>query len=282
MKMDLHCHTRMSDGSDSVWEVVALARARGLDAIAVTDHDTFAGLPAAFAAAAELSGIAVIPGVEISCYDYERRRKVHILSYQSDESVLRPILRKTLESRNSAMRESLPVILRACPMPAEMVSARAAGSQAIYKQHVMHALIDAGYTDSLFGDLFRKLFDSKTGLAPTRTVYPDVRAVLEATRAAGGITVMAHPGEYHSLELLEELAAKNLLDGAELNHPKNTEADRKVIEGICLRYRKIMTGGTDFHGSYAGRQDPIGSFLAPESARILYEQKAGTQHETEL
>ena len=264
MKIDLHCHTRFSDGSVRIKEVMELAHRQNIQVLSVTDHDTFAGADAAESLCAE-SGIEILPGVEISAFDYDRGRKVHILCYHPfRRDALAAMLQTTCENRIKAMQAVLPVITALYPMPEEMVWNHAAGSTAIFKQHVMHALMDAGYADSLFGEVFQKLF-GREGVAKTRVKYPDIRQVLGAVRAAGGIAVMAHPGEYKSLALLEELFAENLLQGAELTHPKNSPEDQKIIRKLCENYGKIITGGTDFHGWYAGRSQPIGSFLTQEN-----------------
>ncbi|WP_099203824.1 PHP domain-containing protein [Scatolibacter rhodanostii] len=282
MKIDLHCHSTLSDGSVNVSEILDMAVCRGLDVLAVTDHDTFSGAKQAQRLAAA-KGITIVPGTEISTLDYTRKRKVHILCYYPQKPlVLEEILRKTTQNRMKAMLAVLPQIGKAYRIPEEMIWARRGESETIYKQHVMHALMDAGYADSMFGDVFRYLFGSD-GIARTKVEYPDVLTVLEKIQEAGGLAVMAHPGEYKSLELLEELLEKNLLVGAECYHPKNTEEDKAIIQNLCRHYDKIMTGGTDFHGSYGGRKHAIGSFLTPENEYVrLANRKLGKENENSI
>jgi predicted metal-dependent phosphoesterase TrpH len=169
LSADLHCHTKISDGTLSIDELVDLALKRGLSAVAVTDHDTFAGAGRAVLYG-KRKGIEVIPGAEFSTTDGKTGRKVHILCYCCPH----PARLEGLCHRISSMRKraSLLVIqkvLRLYPMPVEMITRRAQGSTNIFVQHIMHALLDAGYTNAIFGDLYQKLFAPKTGPG----IYPD-------------------------------------------------------------------------------------------------------------
>lgn len=162
----MHCHTKMSDGSASIDEVVLMAKKLGLKTIAVTDHDTFAGATRA-CVYGRRQGIEVIHGAEISCIDSARGRKVHILCYLcQNPDRLEGVFKRTKERRQRAAALMLQKVMRQYPITPDMVSRRAQGSTNIYKQHIMHALLDAGYTNEIFGDLFRSLFHPKEG-APT-------------------------------------------------------------------------------------------------------------------
>ena len=260
MSIDLHCHTRFSDGSTPMPELLALASLRGVTTLAVTDHDTMAGCDAAVALGQSL-GVTVIPGVEISAADPERRGKAHILCYAPRfPERLEPLLQKTTDSRHAAMLESIEKVVRLYPVTREMILSRAEGSTNIYKQHVIQALMDAGYADEMFGEVFRRLYDSKTGLAYVRVQYPTVQEVLTAIREAEGLAVLAHPSEYHNMELLEELCKAHLLDGVEVNHPRNREEDQRTMRELAKRYHLAETGGTDFHGFYTTKKNPVGAY----------------------
>ena len=107
MSIDLHCHTRYSDGSTPLEELIQLAALRGVTTFALTDHDTMAGCECAL----ELgrgAGVTVIPGVEISAVDPKRHGKAHILCYKPKKpEVLLPLLQKTTDSRHAAMLRSV-------------------------------------------------------------------------------------------------------------------------------------------------------------------------------
>lgn len=258
MSADLHCHTKISDGSTAIDELVILAKNKGLKAIAVTDHDTFGGAKRA-KVFGDKFGVTVIPGTEISAYDYDRKRNVHLLCYMP-KSVdrLAGMLRKTNFNRKQAMSLSVQKVLRAYPIPYDMILRRTAGSTSIYKQHIMQALMDAGYTDEMFGDVFKKLFDSRFGLAKSTFEYPDVFEALRLIKESGGIAVLAHPAVYDSYDLMYELIEKGL-DGIEVSYPRSNPNDEKLLSGIADKYNLIKTGGTDFHGVYSSSVNPIGT-----------------------
>lgn len=274
MIIDLHCHTKMSDGTLGIEELVDLAKARKIDVIAVTDHDTFAGSTRA-TIVGKRKGVEVVPGVEISAFDYTRGRRVHILCYYPENANrLEGILRKISEKRRAAMSVSVQKVLRMYAMPMDIILTRAHGSTNIYKQHIMQALMDAGYAKEVFGEVYKKLFHPKFGLAYTSIEYPDVHEVIAEVHSAGGLAVLAHPSVYDSMDLMQELCEKDLIEGVEENHPRNTEEDRAAIRECCKKYHKVLTGGTDFHGIFTSAVYPLGSYLTEETEfAILRKQK---------
>lgn len=265
MAADLHCHTRMSDGAVSIEELILLAKSRGLGTIAVTDHDTFAGVTRA-KIFGNRHGVEVISGIEISAYDYERGRKVHILGYGCESpDRLEGLCKKIGDSRRMAANIMLQKVMRIYPIPAEMVMRRAQGCTNVFKQHIMHALIDAGYTSEMFGSVFQKLFSSKGGLAYSPVEYPDVHDVIREIHGAGGVAVMAHPGQYDGHELAQELAEKREIDGIEVWHPLHARENFPFYTELALMNGLLMTGGSDFHGGmYTSHSCMLGAFVTPK------------------
>lgn len=263
MSCDLHCHSRNSDGSLRVNELMTLALQRGLTALAITDHDTMSGVPQAMEIGKRL-GITVIPGIEMSAKDYLRNRKVHILGYLCDcPERLEKGCSKILESRRSAAKEMLNTVMQYYPITSELVAKCADGSSTIYKQHIMHALMEAGYSNEFFGDVFRKLFSSNGGVAYVPIEYPDVRQAIDLIHSAGGVAVMAHPYTYDSIELMEELVSDGLLDGIEVWHPSNNAQRVEYLCEFADAHQLVKTGGTDFHGLYTDSPHPLGYCTAP-------------------
>lgn len=125
-----------------------------------------------------------------------------------------------------------------------MILRRAEGSTNIYKQHVLQALMDAGYASEMFGEVFKKLYDSKTGIAYEKVDYPDIDTVMDAVDAAEGIAVLAHPSEYRSMDLLRELCRNHRIRGVEVYHPRNTEEDKAEMLRLAEKYDLAVTGGT--------------------------------------
>ncbi len=263
MRADLHCHSRYSDSSVPVEDVILMAKCHHVDAVAVTDHDTMAGQEEAQRWGARY-GVEVIPGLELSGYDYKRKEKSHILCYLPKRpEALQEICQTVWDNREAATHQMIHRVMEQYPITEEMVERRARGSVSIYKQHIMHTLIDAGYARQFFGEVNQKLFSSRNGLAYVEIVYPDVYQVLEAVKAARGVAVVAHPGESKRKGLLEELAAQGLIDGVELYCPKNDEAEVARVAAIAERYGLLTTAGTDFHGMYSSRSQHVGTFTAP-------------------
>lgn len=277
MNIDLHCHTKMSDGSASIKELVEIAKLSKINVISVTDHDTFAGSNRAVVIGKRF-GVSVLPGVEISGFDYKRGRKAHILCYvPKNQHRLEGLLKKIMDSRRTAMSISVQKVMHIYNLPQDMIMARVNGSTNIYKQHIMQALVDAGYADSIFGDVFQKLFHTKYGLANTKFSYPDVIEVIDNIREAGGVAVMAHPCLYDGLELMEELCEKGLIDGIEHSHPRNTDEGKEAIMHLAKKHKLILTGGTDFHGSYSSDCLPLGSCLTDEVEYKKIKKLAGNK-----
>jgi predicted metal-dependent phosphoesterase TrpH len=275
MSADLHCHTKISDGSVPVEEVVSMAKRKGLSAIAVTDHDTFAGTERAEAFGRKI-GIRVIPGAEFSALDFSTGRKAHILCYLCDDPErLQSLCRATGEARRKAGSAMLEKVTERYPIPAEMAVRRAEGSTCLFKQHIMHALVDAGYAHEFFGTVYHQLFSYQDGAAYVKIDYPEVHDVIGQIHQAGGIAVLAHPAEYDSYGLLEQLASSHEIDGVEVWHPHNGPEDERKIADAAREYGLIMTGGTDFHGMYTTNPVPIGTRTTPEEQldRLLQKKK---------
>lgn len=261
---DLHCHTRLSDGSMSIDDLVFYSKRAGLDFIAVTDHDTMEGVTRA-SVLGKRYGINIISGCEISCMDRQRGRKVHILCYLPDKpDRLQGMLGQILESRTKAGQKMIMAVMRYYPVTEEHIQRYTMGSKSIYKPHIMQALMDLGYDNRPYGEVFDRLFDKKTGLCSREPEYPDVCDALELVRSAGGISVLAHPPVYGSMELLEELAEKNLLDGVEAYHPKIGPADEEQIIALADRFGLLKTGGSDFHGMLTSNPCPLATCITPE------------------
>lgn len=265
MTADLHCHTKMSDGSVGIDEIVLLARRRGIPAISVTDHDTVAGAIRA-RIFGNRHGVQVIPGVEFSSVDSSTGRKAHILCYlYTNPDRLEGLCKRMRDERRRSATVMLQKVMALYPITPEMVMRRAQGSTAIYKQHIMHALIDAGYTGEIFGSLYQKLFHAGTGLAYTPVSYPEVHDVIRQIHDAGGVAVLAHPGEFDSYDLLMQLAQDHEIEGVEIWHPKHSEKEKLLFAGVAQEYGLLMTGGTDFHGMYTSKPMPLGTCLTPDA-----------------
>ncbi|MBQ4225774.1 MAG: PHP domain-containing protein, partial [Oscillospiraceae bacterium] len=201
-----------------------------------------------------------VPGVELSAWDKKRGRKVHILCYAPQKpDRLEGICKKACEIRTACAKEMIQKVMKLYPITSESVLKHVGGSKSIFKSHIMHALIDYGYSTHFYGRLNDELFNMKTGSCIVEREYPDVNYVLDLIHSARGAAVMAHPVLYDSEELLDELAAAGKIDGIEVyNYTADDEARKRLLK-TAEKYGLIVTGGSDFHGLYNSKPTYIGS-----------------------
>lgn len=264
MKVDLHCHCKVSDGSLTIEELLALAKRLELTAIGVTNHDTMQGIDKA-RTLGEKAGVKVIPGAEISAWDYERKRKVHLLCYMpANQELINDFCKATVKKRQRAALMMMQKVMRLYPIPSDVVVKRAAGSTNIYKQHIMHALLECGYTKELYGEVYDKLFNSETGLAHFPVEYPDIREACAIVREAKGVAILAHPYTYDSYDLMVDLTNEHLIDGIEAYHSRYNLDESMKLSSFAHDQHLLVTGGSDFHGFYSSRPIRLGSCTTPE------------------
>jgi len=261
--IDLHVHTNISDSSLSAPEVIRLAKSKGITHLAITDHDTTKGLQEAILLGQEL-GVVIVPGIELSAYDYLRNKKAHILGLliEPGHPALDLLCTPLVQSRNQVSEEMVQLIIAAgYEISWEDVQKHEGGS-GVYKQHIMHALLDKGYCGSIYCDLYKRLFrkgsiSEAQGVAYIQLEYIDARAAIAAIRQAGGIAVLAHPGQLLNFDAIDEWAELGL-EGIEVYHPSHNEEDRQRALRYAKKHNLIVTGGSDFHGFYGNRPVELG------------------------
>ena len=266
MRGDLHCHTKLSDGSLGIEDLITLAKKRGIEAIAITDHDCLAGTVRG-KIIGDRFGVQVIPGVELSATDSKTGKKVHLLCYLSDApDRLEGLCHRNSLARKKAAHYMMLQVAKRYPVAAELIVKCATGSTNIYKQHIMQALMECGFSRDIYGEMYHKLFDKDSPESVLVTPkYPDIEEVLTAIHDAGGIAVLAHPYFFDNLDSLPRLI-ENGLDGIEVWHPCATEEQQAELKKIANKNKLLMTGGTDFHGLYNLDPVSIGDVLTPDDA----------------
>lgn len=269
MRLDLHLHTTASDGSWSPAEVVQGAAKGGLDVIAITDHDTVAGVAPAREAAAGLR-IHVVPGIEVS--STHGTSDVHILGYFIDPNA--PALveygRSAERRRVDRMHQMIERLAAAgIHVTFEAVEA-AAGPDGVVigRPHLARALVDAGHATSVWDAFDRLIGDEHDAFVPMKLLEP-VEAV-ELVLAAGGIPVWAHP----PAELVDELLPPLIeggLRGLEVYRPRHRRSQVLRLESICKSTGLLTTGGSDWHSPDRGAE--LGDFYvsADEVEELLHE-----------
>lgn len=263
MKADLHCHTVLSDGAMDIDQLFQYAKKIHLDYIAVTDHESTHSIPAAKVLGEEL-GIHTIPAAEITAHHKDADCNVHLLCYGPiDTKRLQHHLNKTIETRRNSVIRSYQLLMEKYPITMEQLYEVSRQSTGIYKTHIMQVLALMGYTGKPIGELHDELFYSGSPYQFPRH-YMDVKMASDLIRSCGGVVVLAHPGEYNNPMLMEMMLEEQLVDGIELNHPRNNEKTMEHIRTLCKEHDLFMTGGTDFHGLYTKTPYPLGSFLCPQ------------------
>ncbi len=167
----------------------------------------------------------------------------------------------TLKERNHAIVPVIEEVAKRYPITYADVAAAAGEAQCIYRQHIIRALMDRGYTYAVFSDLYTIFKD-----IPYVMEYPDVRDVADIIKNAGGVACLAHPGHYDSIDLAWELAESGRIQAIALSHPRNSESDREESEKILKKYWLVPTGGSDYHGFYSSMPHPLGTCTMPGEA----------------
>ena len=267
MRGDLHCHTKLSDGSLGIEDLITLAKKRGIEAIAITDHDCLAGTVRG-KIIGDRFGVQVIPGVELSATDSKTGKKVHLLCYLPElTQELRAFCAEMARRRNEATAKSIAELEKRYPQfTRDAVLEITKRSGVTYKTHIIRVLYEYGYTDGIYKDLYRELF-GKGGSVLHDPAYDSVDDVLAMVHRSKGVAVLAHPSVYNSMELAQELGEKELLDGVEIDHPRNRIDDQQTLRQMAQKYGWIITGGSDFHGMHMSKPAPLGACVTQDSQR---------------
>ena len=250
--IDLHTHTTQSDGSASPAELIARASSKRARAIAITDHDTVAALDEA-RDAADRFGLEFISGIEISA-EYSPGT-MHILGYCLDERSIAlneqlGELREAREKRNPEIAKRLQAL--GLDIGYDEVST-AAGNEVVGRPHFARLMVERGYAASI-QDAFDR-FLKKGAAAYVEKARLSPRDSINLIREAGGVAVLAHPYQLRlsSYEAVDELVAELAgfgLDGIEAIYSRHSPDERVAYAENAARHGLLVTGGSDYHGSY--------------------------------
>ncbi|UIP59058.1 PHP domain-containing protein [Agromyces marinus] len=269
---DLHAHSTVSDGTDTPAELVAAAALAGLEALAITDHDSTAGWSEA-ADAARAHGIALIPGLELSTR--VQFASVHVLGYLVDptDPGLVAETRRIRESRLTRAEEIVRRIAADYELTWDDVLAQTTVGSTIGRPHIADALVARGHAETR-SDAFAGILHWRSGYAQPHYA-PDPLTGIRLIRAAGGVPVLAHPGTRGAEEVIPDSRLRRLvaggLFGLEVDHPENTDAAKPRLREMARRHGLAITGSSDYHG--IGKANRLGEHTtAPEVVeRILAE-----------
>jgi predicted metal-dependent phosphoesterase TrpH len=248
--VDLHLHTTASDGVMTPSELVRYAKAKGLRAIAITDHDTIEGLAEGLSEG-ERIGFEVIPGLEISVK--HSPGSMHLLGYFVD--IDHPLLIERLQYLQRARAERNPKIAEKLKELGVKVTyeevLKASGGGQVGRPHFAQVLMEKGYVRT-----FQEAFDrflKKGAAAYVEKVRFSINEALHFIKEAGGVAVLAHPNTlgmkgHSALEDLVLQLAKEGLQGIEVYYPEHSPLEVAQYKALAERNGLLTTGGTDYHG----------------------------------
>jgi hypothetical protein len=260
-RADLHCHTTFSDGSLTPTQLVDRAVQRGVEVMALTDHDCTDGMPEALGAAARHPGFLLIPGVELST-DVPQD-EVHVLGYFIDwqSSAFQERLdgmRRSRLHRGEAMLDKLREL--GIDLSWERVQ-EIAGDGAVGRPHIALAMLEAGRIKTL-DEAFEKYLGRNGPAYVEREKMLPTEAV-ELITSVSGLPVLAHPAQLKDLDrFLEELKGAGLL-GMEVYYQYYGPEDIDRLLAAARRHDLLPLGGSDFHGIGGGRERDLGDIPLP-------------------
>jgi predicted metal-dependent phosphoesterase TrpH len=267
--VDLHAHSTASDGGFPPSGLIARALAARLTAVALTDHDTVAGVAEA-RATGEAGGMSVIAGVELSAFDLGG--EVHILGLHLDAPARMAEPLAMFQSSRVTRAEAIVGALNKVGVPVTMdaVLAQAAGG-AVGRPHVARALVAGGWVATQ-----REAFDRYLGADRPAFVEKHRLSAGDAMRLiheSGGVAVFAHPGREGTLARIQALAALGL-DGVEVLHPSQGAEDVARLSAIADHLGLLRSGGSDWHGAADGSR-ALGAMRVPAQWATLQASRAG-------
>ena len=251
MRIDLHTHSRVSDGTDTPTSLVLKALEAGLDVISLTDHDTFDGVAEASAAGKRV-GVRVIPGIEMSTD--VAGHSVHLLGYGCDmhNVALNTELAELRRGRSGRLPAMCGKLSRAgVPVTMDDIRASSPSARTLGRPHVADALVAKAYVKDRSEAFDRFLAEGKPGFVARYST--DLARAITLVHEAGGVAVIAHPwgrGNQNVVTagLLESLVAGYGLDGIEVDHEDHDADTRRLLFEMGARLGLVRTGSSDYHG----------------------------------
>jgi len=277
VRIDLHAHSNVSDGTQPPAELIAAAAEAGLDVVALTDHDTTDGWAEASAAALKL-GVALVPGMEVSCRTREGI-SVHLLSYLHDPAHpgLLEEITKSKDARFTRAERMVSLLAEDYPLSWDDVIHHVAPGATLGRPHIADALVAAGVVEDR-SEAFETILTSRSRYW-VQHYAPDPAAAVELVRAAGGVPVFAHPVASSRGRIVGEHTYREMIDaglaGLEINHRDNPEQGRAFLRRLATEHDLLVTGSSDYHGT--GKPNLLGeNTTAPEVLARIEELASGT------
>ncbi len=260
MVIDLHTHTSYSDGTDTPAQLINKALAAGISIIGLTDHDSISGWQEATDALR--TGISLVPGAEISCQTPDGI-SVHILGllFDSNNSELMSTLEKTRENRHGRMEKIIARINEAgIDITMDDVLEQLSDGATLGRPHLADALVKKGIVASR-DEAFTQMLHNNSKYYVSH-YSPTPEAAIKLIKAAGGVSVIAHPMASHrgrtiSLETFGSIIQAGL-DGIEVDHRDHSPEEKSQLIKLANESNLVMTGASDYHGN--GKLNTLGEY----------------------
>jgi len=243
---DLHVHTNHSDGICEIEDVLKRAKENNIKAIAITDHDTVNHWDE-IKDTAEKLGLETIRGVEMSCYDFDVYKKVHILGLWLDRvDHVEKLCSNTLKARDQYHRELIKELEQKGYYITYEDAKKFSKYNIVIKMNIYQALKEK-YSNEMNPEKYKELFASKTSKeTDLKMNYIPVKEGIEAIQKDGGIAILAHPVVYQNYEEIGKYVNWGL-QGIEIDHSKMKDIDYKLTKEYAEKYHLCKSGGSDFH-----------------------------------
>ena len=260
MVIDLHTHTSYSDGTDTPAQLINKALAAGISIIGLTDHDSISGWQEATDALR--TGISLVPGAEISCQTPDGI-SVHILGllFDSNNSELMSTLEKTRENRHGRMEKIIARINEAgIDITMDDVLEQLSDGATLGRPHLADALVKKGIVASR-DEAFTQMLHNNSKYYVSH-YSPTPEAAIKLIKAAGGVSVIAHPMASHrgrtiSLDTFGSIIQAGL-DGIEVDHRDHSPEEKSQLIKLANESNLVMTGASDYHGN--GKLNTLGEY----------------------
>jgi predicted metal-dependent phosphoesterase TrpH len=265
LKIDLHTHTSYSDGTDTPAELINKALAAGISIIGLTDHDSISGWQEATNALRV--GISLVPGAEISCQTSDGI-SVHILGllFDSNNSELMDTLEKTRENRHGRMKKIIARINEAgIDITMNDVLEQLSDGATLGRPHLADALVKKGIVASR-DEAFTQMLHNNSKYYVSH-YSPTPEAAIKLIKAAGGVSVIAHPMASHRGRTISQETFGSIiqagLDGIEVDHRDHSPGEKLQLIRLASESNLVMTGASDYHGN--GKLNTLGEYTtSPE------------------
>ena len=274
MVIDLHTHTNFSDGTDTPTELINKALAAGITTIGLTDHDSIGGWQEATNALR--GGISLVPGAEISCQTTDGI-SVHILGllFDSNNSQLMNTLEKTRENRHGRMEKIIARINEAgIDISMADVLEQLSDGATLGRPHLADALVKKGVVASR-DEAFSQMLHNNSKYYVSH-YSPSPEDAIKLIKAAGGVSVIAHPMASHRGRIISLVTFGSLitagLDGIEVDHRDHSPDEKAQLITLAKESNLVMTGASDYHGN--GKLNQLGEYITEPSQWEKLEERA--------